>query len=70
LHVVICSEAGRNYGFVVDRIIDIVEESARIEKRSGRPGVSGAAVIRGRVTELLEPSAIIQTLHPIAAAAA
>jgi two-component system chemotaxis sensor kinase CheA len=63
LQVVIHSKQGRCVGLVVGQIVDIVEPSEPIEKRSGRPGVLGAAVIHGRVTEVLDIPAMMQTFH-------
>ena len=51
--------SGRNLGLVVDRIIDIVEESISVECGSPRAGVIGSAVIQQRVTELLDVEAVV-----------
>src|SRR4029079_10352078 len=52
--LLVFSDAGRSMGLVVDEIIDIVEDSLEIGVGSGRPGVLGSAVIRGRATEILD----------------
>jgi two-component system chemotaxis sensor kinase CheA len=54
LQVVVHTFAGRSIGFVVDAIDDIVEQQPAAVRRSGRRGMLGAAVIQGRVTELLD----------------
>ena len=54
LQVVVHTFAGRSIGFVVDAIDDIVEQRPAAVRRSGRRGMLGAAVIQGRVTELLD----------------
>jgi two-component system, chemotaxis family, sensor kinase CheA len=59
LHVVVYSEKGRSVGLVVDRILDIVEESFVIEGRGGREGVTGSAVIQKRVTDILDVPGLI-----------
>ncbi len=59
LHVVVYSEKDRSVGLVVDRILDIVEEQFVIERRSGRAGVVGSAVIQKRVTDILDVPALI-----------
>lgn len=52
--VVVFSNARRNMGLVVDRIEDIVEDVLSIELAAARPGVIGSAVIRGRITCILD----------------
>lgn len=54
IHVVVNSANGRSVGLVVNRILDIVQETLRVQTRATRPGVLGTAVIQGRVTELLD----------------
>ena len=54
LHVVVYSDKGRSVGLVVDRILDIVEESFVMQPESGRDGVMGSAVIQKRVTDILD----------------
>jgi len=44
---------------VVDRILDIVEESFAVERQTGRKGVLGSAVIQKRVTDLLDVPGLI-----------
>ena len=59
LHVVVYSEKGRSVGLVVDRILDIVEESFAVERHTGRKGISGSAVIQKRVTDILDVPGLI-----------
>jgi two-component system chemotaxis sensor kinase CheA len=59
LHVVVYADKGRTLGLVVDRILDIVEEPFVIERRTGRPGVMGSAVIQKRVTDILDVPGLI-----------
>jgi two-component system, chemotaxis family, sensor kinase CheA len=58
---VVYSENGRSVGLVVDQIIDIVEEEVLIQKGSDRPGVLGTAVIKQRVTDLVDVREVIQS---------
>jgi two-component system chemotaxis sensor kinase CheA len=58
--VVVTTEGGRSVGLVVDRILDIVEESLAARRTSGRPGTLGSAVIQGRVTELIDVRGIVR----------
>jgi two-component system, chemotaxis family, sensor kinase CheA len=60
LQVIVASSGGRRLGLVVDRVIDIVEESLEGLRPASRAGVRGCAVIRGRVTEVLDVDAVLQ----------
>jgi two-component system, chemotaxis family, sensor kinase CheA len=64
LQVVVYSEQGRSVGLVVDRILDIVEESIAEEHRAARDGVIGSAVIAGQVTDLLDVHGVIRATDP------
>jgi two-component system, chemotaxis family, sensor kinase CheA len=59
LHVVVYSDKGRSVGLVVDRILDIVEESFVMQRQTGREGVMGSAVIQKRVTDILDVPGLI-----------
>ncbi|MGD1147040.1 MAG: chemotaxis protein CheA [Thermoanaerobaculaceae bacterium] len=59
LHVVVFTEEGRQLGLVVDEILDIVEERFTVEGVGVREGVLGSAIVKGRVTELLDVQKII-----------
>ncbi len=58
---VVYSENGRSVGLVVDQILDIVEEDVSIQRGSDRPGVLGTAVIKQRVTDLVDVRDVIQS---------
>jgi two-component system chemotaxis sensor kinase CheA len=64
LQVVVYSEHGRSVGLVVDRILDIVEETLSVQRRSSSHGLLGSAVIQQRVTDLLDVHGIIQSADP------
>ncbi len=59
LHVVVYANKGRSVGLVVDRILDIVEESFVIQPETGRSGVLGSAVIQKRVTDIVDLQALV-----------
>jgi len=59
LHVVVYADKGRSVGLVVDRILDIVEESFVMQRQSGRKGMLGSAVIQKRVTDILDVPGLI-----------
>ena len=54
VQVVVYRENGRTVGLVIDRILDIVEESIVLQPDTGRRGVLGSAVIQQRTTEVLD----------------
>jgi two-component system, chemotaxis family, sensor kinase CheA len=59
LQVVVYTGQGQSVGLVVDRILDIVEESFVIEPKTGRTGVMGSAVIQKRVTDILDVNGLL-----------
>jgi two-component system chemotaxis sensor kinase CheA len=64
VQVVVYSEHGRMVGFVVDRILDIVEQVATVHQSSDRSGIVGSIVVQGAVTDLLDVAEIIQLVAP------
>jgi two-component system chemotaxis sensor kinase CheA len=62
--VVVCSVAGRRFGLVVHRIVDIVEEELKARRPGSRQGVAGCAVISERITEILDLEAIVRLADP------
>jgi len=63
IQVVVYTDQGRSVGLVVDRILDIAQESAAAHKHLGRPGTLGSVIVQGRVTELLDVKGIIQAAN-------
>jgi len=63
LHVVVYADKGRSVGLVVDRILDIVEESFVMQRQSGRRGIVGSAVIQKRVTDILDVPGLIASAN-------
>ncbi len=61
LQVVVYAQKGRSVGLVVDRILDIVEESLVMQSHTGRKGTLGSAVIQKRVTDILDVPGLIAT---------
>jgi two-component system, chemotaxis family, sensor kinase CheA len=56
--VLVLNHDGRNFGLVVDRIVDIVEQATSVRAPATREGVLCSTVIGERVTELLDVPAI------------
>ncbi|PZR15865.1 MAG: hybrid sensor histidine kinase/response regulator [Azospirillum brasilense] len=52
--VLVFTERDRAMGLMVDSILDVVEDSLRIEQASTCPGYLGTAVIAGRAAEVLD----------------
>jgi two-component system chemotaxis sensor kinase CheA len=65
--VVVFGHAGAHVGLIVEHIVDIVEDTLAGTRPPGRPGVLGAVVIAGRVTELLDVEAVLRRAQPGAA---
>lgn len=64
LPVIVYSHQNRNYGLVVHRIVDIVDEVVTMREPASQPGLLGAAVIQGRVTDLLDMRSVIAAFVP------
>ncbi len=52
--VLVFTDRGRSVGLVVDEIVDIVEEVLDVEKGAASPSVIGAAVLKGKATEVID----------------
>jgi two-component system chemotaxis sensor kinase CheA len=52
--VLVFNDGGRAMGLAVDEILDVVEETLKIESGQERPGYLGTAVIAGRATEVVD----------------
>jgi two-component system chemotaxis sensor kinase CheA len=64
LQVIVYSEKGRSVGFVVEQILDVVEETITVRHKAARTGVTGSVVIQGQVTDLLDVHGVIQRIDP------
>ncbi len=61
VQVVVYSYHERSIGLIVDRILDVVEEDLSLQQASARAGITGSAVIQGRVTEILDLENLVRT---------
>lgn len=59
VRVVVHSDRNRSVGLIVDRIVDIVEESFVLQRGNQRSGILGSAVIQKRVTDVLDLSGLL-----------
>jgi two-component system chemotaxis sensor kinase CheA len=62
--VVVCTVNGRRIGLIAHRIVDIVDEDLKARHAGSREGVQSCAVIRDRVTEILDLESLIQMSDP------
>ena len=57
--VIVHSSDGRQVGFLVGEILDILETSPTVERCSDRAGILGSAIIDGNITDLIDPQSVI-----------
>jgi two-component system, chemotaxis family, sensor kinase CheA len=57
--VVVYALEGRNYGLVVENIVDILECEVKLHRTANQPGILGSAVVEKRVTDFLDVAAIV-----------
>lgn len=62
-HTVVFTLGEHNLGLVVDGILDIVESAVEVQAHARRLGVLGAAVLQGRVTEMLDIDACLARIR-------
>jgi two-component system chemotaxis sensor kinase CheA len=65
VQVVVYAGKGQRVGLVVDRILDIAEETLVSRSQAHRSGVLFTAVIQGRVTEFLDVAGILSSIDPV-----
>jgi len=64
MQAIVFTRNGRSVGLVVERIIDIVEETITVKRGANRPGVLGTIVVQDRVTDLLDIENVVQSADP------
>jgi len=62
--MLVFADETRTMGLAVDSIVDIVEDSLKIELTSDITGVAGTAVIAGRATEIIDVSHYLVAAFP------
>jgi len=60
LQVIVYSDAGRSIGLIVDQIVDIVDQSVKIEQQESASELAGSAVIQDKVTDLLNLAVLVK----------
>jgi len=63
LQVLVCNHEGHRVGIVVERIVDIVEDTAEVRYPASRKGILCSVVIQEKVTELIDVSAILKAAN-------
>jgi two-component system, chemotaxis family, sensor kinase CheA len=58
LQVLVHGQGERQVGLVVDAIDDVIQQEIVASQQGGRPGTLGSAVIRGKVTEILDAETV------------
>lgn len=64
LRVVVHTEERGNVGLVVDRVLDIVDETIEIQRSATNTTVEGVAEIRGHVTDVLDIPTLLRAASP------
>jgi two-component system chemotaxis sensor kinase CheA len=64
MQAVVFTKNDRSVGLIVERIIDIVEESITVQRGANRTGVLGTIVVQDRVTDLLDVENVVQAADP------
>ena len=64
IQVVVYSHQKRSVGLVVDKIIDIVEDSLEVQRESHHTGVLCSVVIQDRVTDLVDIEGVVRAFDP------
>jgi two-component system, chemotaxis family, sensor kinase CheA len=57
--VVVYALDGRNYGLVVERVVDILDCEVKLHRATNQPGILGSAVVQSRVTDFLDVAALV-----------
>jgi len=60
ISVIVYREANRAIGLVVDRIVDIIEQSLTVDALTRAPGMDGSIVVGERVTDLLDVRHVVE----------
>lgn len=64
VYVIVLSGANRRIGLVVDRILDIVEDSVSLKIQNDRTGLLGSAVLGDEITDFLDLQSVIEQAEP------
>jgi two-component system chemotaxis sensor kinase CheA len=60
LQVIVFQDGDRSVGMVVDRILDVVEDSIKVRQKTARKGLAGSAVVGKKVADFLDLNEVIR----------
>ncbi len=61
VQIIVFSNGSRRVGLVVDQVLDIVNEVVTARRSSSAPNLLGSALIGGKITDLIDLHAVIQS---------
>ncbi len=64
MQVIVYTEGDQSVGFVVSRILDVVQEVVRVEASGSQKGVLGASIVNGKVVEFLDVVGLVRAHEP------
>jgi two-component system chemotaxis sensor kinase CheA len=59
--IIVFSNGIRRVGLIVDQVLDIINESVTVRRNSSAPNLLGSALIGGKITDLIDLHAIVQS---------
>ncbi|WP_370250513.1 chemotaxis protein CheA [Nocardioides sp.] len=62
LSVVVHEDGDHRVGIVIDRVLDVVDETVVASEVGRRPGVLGSAVVQDKVTDLVDLDAVVRPM--------
>lgn len=60
--IIVFSDGSRRVGLIVDQVLDIVNDIVTIRRGSSAPNLLGSALIGGKITDLLDLHAVVQSI--------
>jgi two-component system, chemotaxis family, sensor kinase CheA len=64
IQAVIYTQQNKSVALVVDKILDIVEESITVKRTFSRMGILGTVVVQDKVTDLINMESIVRKMDP------
>ncbi len=64
MQAVIYTQKNKSVALVVDKILDIVEESILVKRTFSRTGILGTVVVQDKVTDLIDMEGVVRKMDP------
>jgi two-component system, chemotaxis family, sensor kinase CheA len=64
IQAVIYTQQNKSVALVVDKILDIVEESITVKRTFSRMGILGTVVVQDKVTDLIDMEGVVRKMDP------